>query len=463
MSCVRVSAYHRPLIFCWQGSSFVDHVVVSVRGGTGGSGTAAFVPMKSSSSGPPSGGNGGAGGAVYFTTSPRVSSLSGVPKRIRGGQGSNGLGSYRHGRKGEDVVIELPVGTVVQELARESDEERVRRDEAALGFGEDELRVLRRSRTFVKHPSGEISDDDYVEAERTLWREGRIRQEDRSEAIEFDIDQPLDNPVLISPGGLGGLGNTHFVNPLQPHKPPRLASRGTTPSTITLSLELKLLADVGLVGFPNAGKSTILRALTGRRAEVAEYQFTTLNPQVGVVRVLDDGTWRGGLPEGEMIEETWRERAKEAEGVEKRSSSAAAAGGDAIESARFTISDNPGLLPLASENYGLGHSFLRSIERSLVLAYVLDLGRPSPNDDMRALEKELEAYKPGLSRKSRLVIINKADDVDEQVGKAKLAAIELGQEMELVVVSAKYGLGMSKVVHTLARRVEEARRHIGMQ
>lgn len=447
-----------PRLTLSQGASFVDHVVVSVRGGTGGSGTAAFVPMKSSSSGPPSGGNGGAGGSVYFTTSPRISSLSGVPKRIRGGQGSNGLGSYRHGRKGEDVIIELPVGTVVQELARESDEERVRRDESALGFGEDELRVLRRSRMFVKHPSGEISDDDYVEAERTLWREGRVRQSDRSDPISLDVDKPLEAPLLISPGGLGGLGNTHFVNPLQPHKPPRLASRGTTPSTITLSLELKLLADVGLVGFPNAGKSTILRALTGRRAEVAEYQFTTLNPQVGVVRLLDDGTWRGGLPEGEMIEETWRERAKETEGVER--TARAVSSGDAIECSRFTISDNPGLLPLASENYGLGHSFLRSIERSLVLAYVLDLSRPAPHDDMRALEKELEAYKPGLSRKSRLVIVNKADDVDEQVGKDKLAAIagELGEAMELVVVSAKYGLGMAKVVHTLARRVEDARR-----
>lgn len=384
------------------------------------------------------------------------------------------MGTYRHGKKGEDTIIEVPVGTVISELSRESDDARIARDEEALGLGPDELRRLRRSRLFIKHPSGDIAEDDYEEAERILYKEGRLGSWGSAlpegETIGLDIEQPLERPVLISQGGLGGLGNPHFFNPASPQRPPRLASRGTTPSTITLQLELKLLADVGLVGFPNAGKSTILRALTGRKAEVAEYQFTTLNPQVGVVRVLDDGTWKGGIEEGEMIEESWRERKKQEDGGDAFKTAPSAT--DALETMRFTISDNPGLLPLASENYGLGHSFLRSIERSLVLAYVLDLSRPHPDQDLRALRHELEAYKPGLSEKSRLVIVNKADEVDEEVGRERLAVLaeEMGEDagadagvdadqgMELVVISAKFGLGMQTVVRVLAERVAEARK-----
>ena len=481
------------------GASFIDHTVITVRGGEsrslschaasdygliphiscslgiGGSGAAAFVPVKSTSIGPPSGGNGGQGGSVYFTTSPHVTSLVSVPKRIRGPNGANGSGSYRHGRNGVDTIIQLPVGTVIKEMHRETEEERLRRDEAALGIDDEMLLLERRARLFVKHPTGEIMDDDYDEAERTLYKEGRLTMPTRDgilpkrrpeiiTPVEMDISKPLDQPVLVSSGGLGGLGNPHFYNPASPNRAPRLASRGLAPPIITLALELKLLADVGLVGFPNAGKSTILRALTGRKAEVAGYQFTTLNPQVGVVRVMDDGTWQGGLAEGEVVEETWKERQAEAEGLDTAEPRVSRID-KGVEVVRFTMSDNPGLLPLASENYGLGHSFLRSIERSLALVYVLDLTRPNPEQDLMALRHELEAYKPGLSAKGRLVILNKADEVDEEQGRLKRGAVEEALEglkdkdetLELVTVSGKYNLGLKKVVQRLGTFVVEAR------
>jgi GTP-binding protein len=233
---------------------------------------------------------------------------------------------------------------------------------------------------------------------------------------------------------------------------------------MTFSLELKLLADVGLVGFPNAGKSTILRALTGRKTEVAGYEFTTLNPQIGMVRVWDDGGWGG---EEGVVEESQVERDRESQArqrgdyVPTPKETRSSADGLRVERLRFTISDNPGLLPLASENVGLGHSFLRSIERSLALAYVLDLSRPHPAQDYGTLKRELEAYKPGLADKAAVVVLNKGDEVEEDVGRKRVQdvrdAVE-GQGMEVIVVSGKYGFGMAKLVELLSGRVQAARK-----
>lgn len=445
--------------------------------GTGGSGAAAFVPMKSSSIGPPSGGNGGPGGSVYVSTSPHLTSLISVTKRLRGGKGLNGLGSYQHGRRGADLIVQVPVGTVIKEMGRSDEDGEIARNEVLEGLNEEEKDRRRRERLFIKHPTADISEDDYRNAERHLYREGRVltarpdsMPPPTSTPIHIDIFKPLTEPILLSPGGQGGLGNPHFYN--EQGRPPRLASRGLTPPTLTLSFELKLLADVGLVGFPNAGKSTILRALTGRKAEVAGYQFTTLNPQIGVVRVCSEGgEWKGGMREGQIVEETWKERQLEAEAREKETYWAPTEhlprSSQSPELLRFTISDNPGLLPLASENYGLGHSFLRSIERSLALAYVLDLTRPNPGEDMMALRKELEAYKAGLSEKVRLVILNKEDglepfEIEEKAEGVRntLEGLKEGQEhvVEVVQVSARRTQGLKEVVKVLGKAVQEARR-----
>ncbi|KAF8581102.1 P-loop containing nucleoside triphosphate hydrolase protein, partial [Ramaria rubella] len=195
----------------------------------------------------------------------------------------------------------------------------------------------------------------------------------------------------------------------------------------------------GLVGFPNAGKSTLLSALTQRRAEIAAYAFTTLNPQVGTVRVLEGGDYDGG---GEEV-------------------------------FRFTIADNPGLIAKASENVGLGHGFLRSIERASALAYVVDLSGERPWDELSVLRGELESYKEGLSAKCRLVVANKADllgahqEVQEetavQEARMKLTFLEawvhdnLGP-LDVVPVSAKYSQNLRRVVRLLSTYVLESRK-----
>ncbi|WVR07917.1 hypothetical protein IAU60_004960 [Kwoniella sp. DSM 27419] len=450
------------------GNTFVDHVLVTVRGGKGGSGASA---LTASLRGPsaPSGGNGGPGGSVYLTTSPSLTSLSTIRKRIIGGQGASGSGSFKHGRRGDDVLITVPVGTIVRELKREGEEERTVREEDDMGLDREDKRKRRWQRWFITHPSakGEVSASEYADAETLLRREGRwvprTPSFEETPPISFDLDRPLPEPILLAPGGQGGLGNPFFPSP-------RLASRGVLPPTQTFEFELKLLADVGLVGFPNAGKSTLLRALTGRKAEVAGYEFTTLNPQVGVVRVWEDGSWAGALESGEAVEESWREREDDgiarllgeelpSMAVQSNPTLSSHQSQARVEKIRFTLSDNPGLLPLASQNVGLGHSFLRSIERSPVLVYVLDLTRPDPVADLKVLRTELEEYKEGLSGRAGVVVLNKADQVPEEVGRDKVARMqdELGQEGEIVTLSGKFGLGVERLVAALARRVERAR------
>ncbi|TCD68798.1 putative GTPase [Steccherinum ochraceum] len=302
---------------------------------------------------------------------------------------------------------------------------------------------------------------------------------------------------LLCTGGSGGFGNPHFLG--QNNRSPKFATRGYEGEWKSFSLELKLLADVGLVGMPNAGKSTLLRSLTAGRAktEIAGYAFTTLNPVVAVVRVADDGSFEG---EDQQIahDETWAEEMREKEMMENGEFAFAttrnqkvpsntlddATLSKSLESFRFTVADNPGLIEHASENVGLGHSFLRSIERSPVLAYVVDLSSDAPWDDLRVLKQELEAYKPGMSPKARLVLANKADllggdghdPLAVQTAKEKLAKLEAFVEKEMVVhqmdaegtiegqstltvvpISAKYNLNIRKVVGMLKGFVEEAR------
>lgn len=442
-----------------QGASFVDNAIVTVRGGKGGNGAAA---LEASLRGPssPSGGNGAHGGSVYITTSPELTSLATVRKRLIGGAGGPGGGAFKHGRKGEDLIVQVPVGTIVRELKREGEEERMEREEDDLGLSDTDKKKKRWQRWFLTHPStkGEVSEEEYTDAEDLLRREKRwiphTPSFDQTPPLYLDITEPLDEPVLLASGGAGGLGNPFFTSP-------RLASRGTMPPTHTFEFELKLLADVGLVGFPNAGKSTILRALTGRRAEVAGYQFTTLNPQIGVVRIYEDGSWGVGHEE---VVETWIER--EREDFSRQTGSPFPASRtknrhDKLERLRFTLSDNPGLLPMASQNVGLGHSFLRSIERSPVLAYVLDLTKPCPVEDLQVLKEELEVYKPGLSERAGVVVLNKADDVPEEEGKKRVEDVKAFVNEhgggEVIVLSGRYGLGMERLVAVLADSVEKAR------
>lgn len=328
------------------------------------------------------------------------------------------------------------------------------------------------------------------------------KPEETAEAA--DPDAPLGTrrhePTghLIASGGGGGLGNPHFLSTV--NRSPKFATKGYEGERVSLLLELKLLADVGLVGMPNVGKSTLLRALSGGRAktEIAGYAFTTLNPIVAVVRMFDDGTFEGS-EQGAVYDETSVEVAREKEMMDSGAYADALTRNqrsqdelplsdrrDRLEDFRFTVADNPGLIEDASADVGLGHSFLRSIERSHALVYVVDLASPAPWDDLGVLRDEIEKYKPGLSPKARMVLANKADllggstgeegSEEVQQARSKLRRLQdfVAEEMlvqlqddagnvygtralDVVPISAKYNLNVQKAVTLMRRYVEEAR------
>ncbi|KAH9925096.1 P-loop containing nucleoside triphosphate hydrolase protein [Fomitopsis serialis] len=423
------------------------------------------------------------------------------------------------------TIIRVPVGTIVRELSRD-DPRRARdeyeaEEEALQGLDPEERKKQLRARRWAHYPTYEDENMErsfFKEAERALYREERerrhLRRQKAMSPIYLDLEksgEPEDNDVdlnaplghrrpdtmghLIAAGGHGGVGNPHYLS--TENRSPKFATRGLDGERISLSLELKLLADIGLVGMPNAGKSTLLRALTGGRAktEVAGYAFTTLNPVVAVIRVADDGSFQGS--DGTVYDETWVEAQHEKELMESgaladaltRNQARAAEEDDPLESFRFTVADNPGLIAEASSNVGLGHSFLRAIERSHALVYIVDLSSPAPWDELRVLRDEIEKYKPGLSPKARMVLANKADllggpgeDGQEDPhavleAREKLKKLEEFAEREMKVqaqdpagnvvgerapdvipISAKHSLNLRKVVGLMRRYVEEARR-----
>jgi len=487
--------------------SILDPMHISYSG-KGGDGCVAFHREKFNPHGPPSGGNGGRGGDVYVLPDPHLTTLSSVRSRVRGNAGGQGMGTWQHGRVGAPVTLRVPLGTVVRELPR-GDPRRVQdeweaEEEAWAELDREQRRQRWRDRRWVHYPTWE--DDNtarsaFRQAEWDIWRAEREMRSARRcrdaaplvldldrmppESVARAPDAPLGLPrvrqlgTLIATGGAPGYGNPRFQSTTNPS--PKFATRGYEGERVTLELELKLLADVGLVGAPNAGKSTLLRALTAGRARstVAGYAFTTLNPVVGVVRLAEGGSFVGG-EDGAVYDETVVERRRERELMESgqyadvptrnRGSDDAH---EQVEAFRFTIADNPGLIEDASDNVGLGHSFLRSMERSLALVYVVDLSGPAPWDELRMLREELEKYKPEMNERARMVIANKADllasdgDPEEvRIARAKLARLEayVREEMDndnrildVVPVSAKFSQNLRSVVSKLRTYVEEAR------
>jgi GTP-binding protein len=446
-----------------------------------------------------------------------------VPKKICGEPGGNGQGTWQNGRNGAPLIIKVPLGTVVRELPRDdprrAKDEWEAEEESLEGLTPAEKREKMRDNRWVHYPrSGEqnIERDSFKDAEAAFYKQERERRLvrrkralqqpmfldlDKEERVERLVDAPLGTkqhePMghLVASGGLGGLGNPHFSTTV--NRAPKFATRGQEGERITLSLELKLLADVGLVGMPNAGKSTLLRALTGGRvkSEVAGYAFTTLNPVVGVVRVADDGSFEGSLTGKFIHDETLIEEGQERERMDRgeyahaltrnqrpghtltERQSGAGHQFDLVEAFRFTVADNPGLISRASENIGLGHSFLRSMERSLALVYVVDLSGPAPWDELRILRDELETYQPGMSSKARMVVANKADligghddAVEVEEARAKLRRLEeyVKAEMtiahrghgsptlDVVAISAKFCQNLPRVVRLMRTYVEQA-------
>jgi len=289
---------------------FVDRAEITVKAGNGGNGCCSFRREAFVPKGGPNGGDGGDGGDVVFVASTGELTLSDFVfnRHFTAENGGDGRSKDMHGRRGQNLVIKVPLGTIIRN----------------------------------KETGDVLADIDEANAE-----------------------------VVIAKGGRGGRGNARFATPS--NRAPREHEPGEVTEPLELGLELKLIADVALVGYPNAGKSTFLSRISNARPKVAAYPFTTLHPVIGVMEYPD-----------------FR---------------------------KVTVADIPGLIDGAHLNKGLGHYFLRHIERTKLLIYLVDLGGVDgrdPNEDVRVLKNELEAYMEGLSGRAKIVLANKTDLVENQ-------------------------------------------------
>jgi len=335
-------------------SNFVDQVRIFVKAGNGGDGVCSFRREKYVPRGGPDGGDGGNGGHVLFVASHRLTTLLDLrfQKHYEANNGGYGEGSNRHGANGADVVVPVPVGTMI--------------------FDDTTQDVLA---------------DLKVEGEQ--W--------------------------VAAKGGRGGRGNSHFAT--STNRVPTHFETGTAGEERWLRLELKLLADVGLVGFPNAGKSTLIAAISSARPKIANYPFTTLSPNLGVVR--------------------WTEEQS------------------------FVVADIPGLIEGAHEGKGLGVQFLRHIERTLCLLHLVDVSEWATEDPVRSLEimrHELEAYDPGLTARPFAVVGTKVDvkGGGERLGRLDQYCQQRG--LTFLPISAATREGLDDLVQFLGRHMEAFRK-----
>jgi GTP-binding protein len=334
---------------------FLDEASIQVSAGNGGNGCVAFRREKGEPHGGPNGGDGGDGGSIRISADENFNTLYPFrfKKRFVAGRGQHGMGSNCTGKKGSDVEITVPVGTVVKDA-----------------------------------DSGEVLGD--------LAEHGQV--------------------LLVAKGGKGGRGNQHFATPT--HRTPRRAEPGSEGERRSLALELKLLADVALVGFPNAGKSTLIAAISAARPKIADYPFTTLVPNLGVV--------------------SW-ERYK-----------------------TFVAADVPGLIEGASEGNGLGIRFLRHVERSRLICHLVDAAALDPEDPDAAekavsvIEGELQAFAPELAARERVLCANKIEiATDGQVAAVRAAASRRG--LRFFAISGAAHKGLDALVTWLGSRLEGMR------
>ena len=330
---------------------FYDYAKVNVQGGNGGNGIVAFRREKYVPKGGPAGGDGGDGGSIILRADEGLRTLIDFryQTHYKGERGLHGQGSKQHGKSGKDVVLRVPVGTLVRDAAN-----------------------------------------------------NRLLADLRANGQE----------VVVAKGGRGGRGNARFVNSI--HRAPAYAENGEPGEERWITLELKLLADVGLVGFPNVGKSTLIAQVSAAQPKIANYPFTTLEPNRGVVRV------------------------------------------DAAHS--FVVADVPGLVSGAAEGAGLGHRFLRHVERCRVLVHVVDaagLEGRDPVEDIGVIMAELQAYAPTLAEKKAVIFANKTDLLDEDARADVLNRITAAYpDMAVYAGSAATGEGSQALVYALKDLLE---------
>jgi GTPase len=335
---------------------FVDEVDIRVSAGDGGRGCVSFRREKFVPRGGPNGGDGGHGGSVFLVASPHLNTLVNFRfhPEFHARRGGHGEGSNRHGSNGADLELEVPVGTVVYRLGEH----------------------------------GQAGDQvaDLAEVGRR---------------------------ALVAKGGRGGRGNAQFAT--STNRAPRRAEPGLPGEQWALRLQLKLLADVGLVGYPNAGKSTLISRISAAKPKIADYPFTTLTPHLGVVSLSDDRS--------------------------------------------FVVADVPGLIEGAHRGQGLGHQFLRHVERTKVLVYVVDVSSASgrePADDLVVIRRELELFRAELLERPQIVAANKTDALDDPERLSRLEAKAAEWGLTVFAISAVTGQGVPVLLEAIWRGMAPA-------
>jgi GTP-binding protein len=331
---------------------FVDEAIIRVEAGDGGGGCLSFRREKFIPFGGPDGGDGGNGGSVYLQADPSLNTLIEFryQRIFRAKRGENGSGRQSSGKSGEDLLIKVPVGTLIQDA-----------------------------------DTGEVIGD-LVQT---------------------------DEKICVAQGGRHGLGNMHFKS--STNRAPRKTTQGTPGEQRELKLELKLLADVGLLGLPNAGKSTFIRAVSAAKAKVADYPFTTLNPQLGVVRI------------------------------------------DVNRS--FVVADIPGLIEGAAEGAGLGIQFLKHLQRTHVLLHLVDVSIPTVDEavaDIKTISAELKKFDPKLMKKTRWLIFNKIDllPIEDLAEKCDAIVRKLRWKKPVYKIAAIKKEGTQELCYDLAKFLE---------
>ena len=325
---------------------FTDYTKIIIKSGDGGNGAATFRREKYVAAGGPDGGDGGNGGNIYFQVDKDKNTLIDFRynKKFRAKNGENGSGGNKYGRSGEDLYIDVPLGTIIKDAE-----------------------------------TGKVVAD--------LSKENQVE--------------------LVLNGGRGGKGNSHFATATR--QVPRFAQAGEDGEEKEVILELKLLADVGLLGFPNVGKSTFLSVVTDAKPKIANYHFTTIEPNLGVVKTKN---------------------------------------GDS-----FVIADIPGIIEGASEGVGLGIQFLRHVERTRLLLHVIDVsgveGR-NPVEDFYTINEELKKYSEKLSTRKQIIVANKMDIMQDDKGLKELEALAKKENLELYKISGVTGEGVTELLNRVS-------------